>query len=168
MMPAIWKRATLLWVIVLTACTIQLVPDYDQVLVQGLDQANTEALALFAAVEVETALPASKFSENEARYATLIGRFEALKQRAENRLVPPLGSRLVGIRVVRDVCNAEGNGGGCLNVSPASLARVLEVIRAMRDMHRETGLSPARIGFFRRDYDTAISQAITVENALRR
>ncbi len=166
MVPAIWKRAALLWVIVLSACTIQLVPSYDQALVEGLDKANTEALTLFAAVE--TGSPKEKFSEYEQRYAALIGSFEALKQRAENRQVPPLGARLVGIRVVRDLCSSESNGQACLNVSPSSLERVIAVIRQIRNRHQSTGLSAENVGFLRRDYDTAIGTAITVENALRR
>ena len=43
MMPAIWKRAALLWVLVLAACTIQLAPAYDQALVQRARTAAAQA-----------------------------------------------------------------------------------------------------------------------------
>lgn len=168
-MPAIWKRAALLWVFVLAACTIQLVPGYDQALVEGLDQANTEALTLFAAVE--TGSPAAKFPDYEQRYATVIGKFEALQQRASNRQIPPLAARLSRLGPVQSICTAENDPNRCVNTSPASLLRVLEVLRRMRDQHRSTGLTAGDRGnvvLFRTDYDTAIAQAITVENALKR
>ena len=163
MMPAILKRTALLWMFVLTACTIQLVPDYDQALVEGLDQANTQALTLFAAVE--SGSPASEFGDYDERYATLIGTFDALRQRAANRQIPPLAARLSKIRFVRDYCN---DAASCVNVSPASLERVLDVLRKMRDRHRSSGLAVDTVGLFRTDYNTAIAQALTVENALKR
>jgi len=166
MIPAIWKKAALLWVFVLTACTIQLVPSYDQALVEGLDQANTEALTLFAAVEGGS--PASKFSEYEERYAELIGKFDALHQRAASRQIPPLAKRLSKVNIVRDFCNSETDPTGCVNVSPAALDRVLMVLRKMRDKHRSSGLASDGVELSRGDYDSAIAQALTVENALKR
>jgi hypothetical protein len=166
MMPAILKRTAVLWALVLAACTIQLVPSYDQALVEGLDQANTQALTLFASVE--SGSPASEFGDYEDRYATLIGTFDALRQRAANRQIPPLAARLSKVRIVRDFCNSESDPAGCVNVSPASLDRVLQVLRRMRDRHRSNGLAEDTVGLFRTDYNTAIAQALTVENALKR
>jgi len=166
MTSAIWKRAALLWVIVLAACTIQLVPSYDQALVEGLDQANTEALTLFAAVE--SGSPASKFSDFEEGYAALIGKFDALRQRASNRQIPPLAARLSRLSIVQDYCNTDADPTGCVNASPASLERVLQVLRRMRDRHRSNGLEADVVNLFRTDYNTAIAQALTVENALKR
>lgn len=166
MIPAIWKRAAFLWLFVLTACTIQLAPGYDQALAEGLDKANTQTLTLFASVE--TGSPAAKFSGYEARYSELIGTFEALRQRAENRQIPPLAKRISRIRPIQDFCNSETDPTGCVNASPASLKRVTGVLRKMRDRHRSNGLEPDVVDLFRTDYDTAIAQALTVENALKR
>lgn len=165
-MSAILKRAALLWVILLTACTIQLVPSYDQALVEGLDAANTQALTLFAAVE--SGATAEKFADYEQTYSEVIGTFDALRQRAANRQVPPLAKRLSETKIVSEFCNAREDPTGCVNVSPASLDRVLAVLRQMRDRHRRAGLQTETVDLFRRDYSTAIAQALTVENALKR
>lgn len=166
MVPAIWRKAALLWVFVLAACTVQLVPGYDQTLVDGLDQAHPEALALFASVE--NGSPASKFSDHEERYAAVIGRFEALRQRAMNREIPPLARRISRLSIVQNFCNSASDPTGCVNASPASLGEVLSLIRRMRDTHRSSGLEADTVTLFRNGYNTAIAQAVTVENALRR
>lgn len=167
MMPAIWKKAALLWVFVLAACTVQLVPSYDQALVEGLDKANTTALTLFAAVE--SGSPTSEFGKYEDRYAELIGTFDALRQRALNRQIPPLAKRLSKLSIVRDFCNSESDPTGCLNASPASLDEVLKLLRRMRDTHKSpSGLAPDIVQVFRDSYNVAIAQALTVENALKR
>lgn len=165
MMPAIWKRAALLWMFVLAACTIQLVPAYDQALVEGLDQANTEALTLFATLD-EADSPASKFSDYEQRYAAVIGRFEALQQRAGRRQIPPLATRLSRLGVVHSICG--GDAAACVNTSPASLNVAIAQLRQMRNTHRSRGLTPDLVNQFRNAYNTAIAQALTVENALKR
>lgn len=166
MIPAIWKKAAFIWLFVLTACTVQLVPGYDQALVEGLDKANTEALTLFAAVE--SGSPAAKFGDHEQTYSELIGTFEALRQRAENRQIPPLAKRISTIRPLQNFCSSDTDPTGCVNASPASLKRVSEVLRKMRDRHRSAGLEPEVVGLLRNDYNTAIAQALTVENALKR
>jgi hypothetical protein len=167
MIPMLWKKTVLLWVVVLAACTVQLVPSYDQALVEGLDDANTAALTLFASVEDGS--PQSEFAGYEERYAQLIGKFEALHQRAVNRQIPPLAARISRLSIVRDYCNSDSDPTACVNASPASLLRVLAVIRRMREQHGSArGLAADIVGLFRNDYNTAVAQAITVENALKR
>ena len=156
----------LVWTLVLAACAIQLAPAYDQTLVDGLNQRHAQALTLFASVEGGS--PASEFGEHRQYYAELIGGFEALRERAAGREIPPLAQRISRLRIVRDFCNSEADPTGCVNASPAALERVLEVLRRMRDRHRTRGLATDLITLFRRDYSTAIAQALTVENALRR
>lgn len=166
MMLAVRNGALLLWAILLAACTIQLAPAYDRALAEGLDQNNTAALTLFASLEGGS--PASEYGGYRERYAELIGGFEALRQRAATRPIPPLAKRISRLGIVRDFCNSEADPTGCVNASPASLDRVLQVLRRMRDRHRARGLEDDTIGLFRTDYSTAIGQALTVENALRR
>jgi hypothetical protein len=55
-----------------------------------------------------------------------------------------------------------------VNVSPRSLAVVVSVLRRMRDRHRADGLPRDIVENFRNAYNTAITQALTVENALKR
>jgi hypothetical protein len=152
--------------LLLASCTIQLAPDYDAALVEGLDDANTEALTLFAAVEPGS--PTSEFPEHEGHYSKLIGRFDALRQRAATRQVPPLAKRLSKIPIVSNLCNSQSDPAACVNSSPASLSEVLKIFRRMRDAHRTQGLTPDTVGLFRDGYYIAVDQALTVENALER
>ena len=134
---------------------------------QKADEANTAALTLFAALE--TGSPQSEFGEYEARYAELIGKFDALRQRALTRQIPPLAERLTRLSIVRDLCSSESDPSACVNTSPASLEQVLTLIRRMRDTHRRPGgLAPDIVQTFRDSYNVAIAQALTVENALKR
>jgi len=166
MVPAIWKRAALLWVFVLAACTISLAPAYDQALVEGLDQANVETLTLFAALEGGS--PRSKFGDYEMRYAGVIGRFEALRQRAGQRQIPPLAARLSRLGPVQHLCATATDPTACVNTSPSSLGEVVAVLRQMRDTHRLRDLAADDVENFRNAYSPAIGQALTVENALKR
>ncbi|MEO9600258.1 hypothetical protein [Parasphingorhabdus sp.] len=149
-----------------SGCAIQLVPDYDQALLDGLNDANTEALTLFA--QVESGSTAEEYPSHARDYAVLIGKFGALRQRAQSRYVPPLASRLAEKKIIRDFCASETNPNGCLNASPASIGEILANIRRMRDLHRERGLQSGAVVAFRNRYDIQIDQALTVENALKR
>jgi hypothetical protein len=166
MISAILKRFVLLWAVLLTACTIQLAPGYDQALAEGLDASNKQALTLFASLE--SGSPASEFDSYEPRYAELIGGFDALRQRAMTRQIPPLAKRLSSLKMVQTFCNSESDPGGCLNVTPSSLAQVLSLLRRMRDTHKSRGLESEQVELFRNGYNPAIAQALTVENALKR
>lgn len=167
MARSLWQRTILVLAIFLSACTIQLAPDYDPALVDGLDGANRSALTLFAAVE--SGSPQAEFDQFKPRYAELIGTFDALRQRAAARPIPPLAARMSKLRIVRDFCDSESDPAGCVNASPLSLQRVLEVLRTMRDRHGSArGLAPDTVDLFRTDYKTAIEQALVVETALKR
>lgn len=166
MVPAILKRTMLLWAFVLAACTVQLAPAYDPALVQGLDQTNVQALTLFA--ELEAGSPPSEFPSYAPRYAALIGQFDALRQQAMARQIPPLAKRLSSLKLVEKLCKSDIDPTACVNTTPASLAQVLGNLRRMRDTHRTAGLQPDIVTLFRGGYDPAIAQALTVENALKR
>lgn len=152
--------------LLLSACMISLVPEYDQALVEDLTSANQDTLTLFALVEDGS--PAEDFAELEERYATLIGRFDALRQRASSRYVPPLAARLQDFSIVRDFCNSEADPNGCVNATPASLGELIATLKRMRSLHRDRGLEPGAVIAFRNRYDIQIDQALTVENALKR
>jgi hypothetical protein len=166
MIPLVLKRFVLLWAVLLAACTIQLAPGYDQALAEGLDASNRQALTLFASLEGGS--PASEYDSYEQRYAELIGGFDALRQRALTRQIPPLAKRLSSLKIVQGFCNSESDPTGCLNASPSSLAEVLSLLRRMRDTHKSRGLGSDQIELFRDSYNPAIAQALTVENALKR
>ena len=166
MISVILKRAVLLWAVLLAACTVQLAPSYDQALAEGLDTSNKQALTLFAALEGGS--PASEFGKYEPRYAEVIGGFDALRQRALTRQIPPLAKRLSSLKIVQGFCNSESDPTGCLNSSPSSLEQVLILLRKMRDNHKSRGLASDAIALARDSYNPAIAQALTIENALKR
>lgn len=167
MAPAIWKRAALLWLFVLTACTIQLVPTYDQALVDGLNKANTETLTLFAELEGQE-LGKESFATYEARYASVIGQFDALRQRAEARDVPPLAQRLLKLKTVERLCGTGVGATECVNITPKRLENILAGLRTLRDRHRNRGLASDSIELARGNYDPPIQLVLSIENALKR
>ena len=169
MLPAIRAKnllAAIFALFLLSGCVAQLVPDYDQSLVDGLNTANEETLTLFASVE--TGSEETEFAGYEDDYAGLIGKFEALRQRARARYVPPLGERISQMQIAPEICNSEDDPQACLNVTPTVLGQVLSTLRRMRDQHEANGLVSAAVVDFRGAYDTQIDQALTIENALKR
>lgn len=170
MPPAIQHSLRLFWLIILSAalsaCTVQLAPSYDDALAEGLAEANTQALTLFASVE-DGSTP-EQFPAYAVSYATVIGRFDALQQRAEARQIPPLATRLTRLGIVQSVCGGGAEATGCVNASPASIGEVLRQLRDMRRIHRTRGLTAGDVQLYRDSYNPAIHQALTVESALRR
>ncbi|WP_284124631.1 hypothetical protein [Parerythrobacter aestuarii] len=152
--------------LLLSACMASLAPQYDQSLVENLTAANEDALTLFALIEDGSTK--EDFARLEYRYASLIGRFDALRQRASTRYIPPMASRLKELSIVRNFCNSESDPNGCVNASPASLAELIATLKRMRTLHRQAGLDPGAVIAFRNRYDIQIDQALTVENALKR
>lgn len=150
----------------LAACTIGLVPAYDAELAEGLGSANKQTMILFA--ELEEGSPKTEADGFSKTYAEIIGSFEELRHRAASRPMPPLAAKLQKQRIFQTFCNSKEDPVGCLNASPASIAEVLSTIRMMRRTHRDTGLSPALVEGFERQYVTAVRQALTVESALKR
>jgi len=150
----------------LAACTVGLVPAYDADLAQGLSSAHAQALVQFA--RVEEGSPKEDYPAHADAYAELIGAFGELKSRAATRPIPPLASRLAKTSVFRKVCPATDDPEVCLNATPDSIEMVLNTLRTMRTTHRTTGLEPAIVDLFQREYLTAIDQAMTVEAALKR
>lgn len=166
-----WGKTLRLWLAVLFsvalgACAISLVPSYDAALAEDLEAANKHALVLFA--KLEGGSPASKFETYSDDYSELIGTFEGLKQRAETRAMPPLAKRLQKTAIFQAFCDSKTNPMACLNASPNSLGQVLTTLRMLRDTHRTSGVTAVLMTGFKREYDTAIRQALTVENALKR
>lgn len=152
--------------LLLSACTIQLAPDYDAALVDGLNANNVAALTLFAALEGGS--DQDEFSEFADDYAETIGAFEALRQRAETRPIPPLASRLDGVGFISDICNAQQDANECVNASPAAIGTVVSTLQIMRRQHRDDGLPADIVGLFKNQYMGAIRRALFVEQALDR
>ncbi len=154
------------FLLLVAACAIQLVPDYDPALLDGTNDANVAALTLFA--QVEDGSPQSEYPLYSPRYADVIGKFEALRQSASARYVPPLAEQLAERNILRDFCDTGENPAACLNVTPESMGEIVSTLRRMRQLHRDSGLEPVAVAAFRNRYDIQIDQVLTIENALRR
>lgn len=166
-MVQFWRSMTLVLAsLLLSACTIQLAPDYDSALVDGLNANNVDALTLFAALEGGS--DQANFSEFADDYAETIGAFEALRQRAETRPIPRLASRLDQVSFISDICNAQVDANECINASPAAIGTVVSTLQTVRRRHRDDGLPADLVELFKGQYMAAIRRALFVEQALER
>lgn len=155
--------------LLLMGCAIQLVPDYDEALVESLEEVNTKTLTLFAALE--NGSPQSKYADYEDRYADIIGQFDSIQQRAKTRQLPPLAKRIAKMSIAQKACKPDPME--CINSSPASVQSALATLRSMRNKHRDSpnGLEGGEAGnvhLFYNAYTIAIGQALAVETALKR
>ncbi|MEO5938462.1 MAG: hypothetical protein ABIQ43_05575 [Sphingomonas sp.] len=153
-----------LFLFMLSACTIGLVPAYDAGLADGLVDANKQALLLFSKDEDDTSK--AGYAARADDYAKAISSFEELKYRAEARPVPPLSKRLAKTSFFRSVC--PGDAESCLNASPSSLKAAIATLTQLRITHRNGQLNLATLALFKNQYVTAVQQALTVETALKR
>ena len=160
------RLLALLAAFALSACTVGLVPAYDADLAEGLSAVHASALVQFA--RVEEGSPKEDYPAHAETYAVLIGAFGELRSRAATRPIPPLAARLAKTSVFRLVCPATDDPQVCLNATPNSIEAALSTLRTMRTTHRTEGLEPAIVDLFRRQYLTAVDQAMTVEAALER
>ena len=147
----------------LSACTIQLAPDYDQELVAGLDKANEETLTIFASLAGGS--DKSDYDDYKERYSKAIGAFTALRQRAETRQLPPLTKRLEKVNFVSAACPQIND---CVNTSPDAIQRVIENLKTLQNRHLNSGIPPDLVNGFETRHQTAIQQALFVERALER
>jgi hypothetical protein len=131
---------------VLAACTIQLAPDYDAGLVDGLNKANAQTLVLF--VSLQKGVTPDSFAQYEARYDAAIGAFSALKTQAEARFVPPLGVALVQKikaasgegSVFARICAAEAD---CVNPTPQLISSIADTLTEVEAVHKRKGFPAA-------------------------
>jgi hypothetical protein len=155
----------------LSACSVSLAPPFDQSLVTGLNSANTKALTLFSAVS--TGSTAEKFPQYSSQYDGLIGQFGALRQQALARPIPPLAKKLadqlVKYKVLKEACgDAGGNPSSCVNSSPNGMLVIINNLTKMRDVHKASGLKKDIVAIFKNAHDISMSQALTIETALKR
>lgn len=152
---------------VLSACTMSLVPQYQQSLVDGINQANTKALTLFATLSRGS--PKAEFPKLKPRYDEVIGAFDALRLAASSRAVPALAGQLFGGSLLKKVCTEAGKDtNDCVNATPLFLAEVVSIVTDIRDDHADAGLGADEVAYYKPLYDQEIRFALTVENALKR
>lgn len=174
MLHLLRHRVILLFaMLALAACTVSFLPDYNEALHKGLNDANEKAQTLFSALK--TGATPQNFEKVEAQYHETIGQFSALLAQAKTRPQPnvsdALERRLKQIPIIEQHCAALSQEGGdtpCLSlVTPRALAEIVETLSAMRDAHKAKGLGAGTLEFLIGDYALSIEQALTVETALQ-
>lgn len=149
--------------VMLAGCPVQLAPDFDSAIVDGLTSANEKTLVLFAAVAGGDGQ--GGFEKHENTYNELIGAFDALRLQAQSRPDPTTPS-LAGLASDRlpalaDIVQLD-------TPTPDILANIVTTLTQMRNNHRDQGLSAGAVLLFKESYDTKMDQALTYEKALER
>ncbi len=136
-------RSAVLLLLFLGGCAIHLVPDYDQMLVNGLAAANEQTETLFATLSSGTSTP---FVQRQPAYDAVIGRFDAVRIEAMARPSPP----------------------GSQAPTPSILATIVAKMTRLRNEDRAGTLSPILVGLAKNSYELSLEQALTYERALQR
>jgi hypothetical protein len=165
----ILKKSTVLasFVLCLTACTVQLAPDYDASLVDGLNKSNANALVLFASLE--KGAKTNSYAYYETRYDAVIGAFTALKTQAEARTVPPLGvssvaraKTLIGGDQNSMLAQACATNEDCVNPTPKILESLIDTLRRLEKDHKSKGFAAASANIAGKCSTTETAQATTL------
>ncbi len=165
--PVIRLLAGVVLTLILSACSIQLAPLYDQKVVDAISAANVQTLTLFASLERGSS--AAEFPKFSTRYDQSIGAFDALRIQTDAREVPPLVGHLSKAKGLSDLCTSLGGTiASCVNSSPLWLGQIVERLTYMRQLHRTKGLPADRVAQSKTHYEGWMLNLITVENALKR
>jgi hypothetical protein len=153
----------LLALIASTGCTVQLAPDYDKTIVDGLTSANEQTLTLFASIS-SGASPAS-FATREATYNSIIGKFDALRVQAMARPTPqPWFLKGLGSNP-----SQESNTSDHLKPpTPDIIGNIIKNLTRMRDQDKAGTLTADVVAIYKNSYELSITQALTYEKALQR
>jgi hypothetical protein len=153
--------AALLAAFTVVGCGIQLAPNYDRTIVEGLAKANEEAMTLFATVSTGTR--PNTFPRRERTYDELVGKFDALRLQATVRPnpQPPAATSFFGgtQQRVADAASAP---------TADILTTIMRTITMMRETDRKAGLQPVVVVNFKREFEISMQQALTYERALER
>ena len=168
MRPDRWC-AILVTGLVLAACSVQLAPDYEQPIVDGLNDFNAAILTHMASVSdgTEPGLNA----EAQKVYDSLEGQGMALMMLIEARPTPkPAIARLFGASRADDI-PPDGEGGG-LDVLDAptddQVAQILGQLDRMENEDRDQGLASGQYKLYANAIESFMRNALTYELALKR
>ena len=150
----------------LSACTMGIVPQYQQSLVDGINAANVKGLTLFAAVAEGS--PRSQFATYKPKYDEVIGSFDALLTEAKTRPIPALAGRLSKVSSLRELCGAEADATACVNSTSRKLEGIVLVVTEMKRIHASQGLIAPVVLAFKKDFQFSVLQALTIEASLKR
>lgn len=147
-------------------CATQLAPSYDKSVVDGLYSANTDTMTLLASVVSGT--KPDDYGSRAEKYATLVGRLDALAILAGSRPIPK--------NKVSDTINKflEKRGADPIaedDSTPPSahaIKKISETVAKMRDTDKKQGVTATEVTAFKGQATIYFDQAITYENFLQR
>jgi hypothetical protein len=147
-----------------SGCAATLAPQYDKAVVEGLTETNTDAMEFFASVCKGT--KKESFDLREAKYARLIGHFDALEIQAKARPVP--NNRVID--KINDVLSKRGVPVPDDSEAPSATAigKISFTFRKMRDTDQKQGLTLMEVEAFKRQVSIYMDQALTYESFLER
>ncbi len=148
----------------LSACATQLAPLYDQVVVDGLNAANADALALFA--EASGGTTRESFAQRAPKYDRAIGEYDAIAVQAAARPVPSNDMA----EAVKNILGARNTPGDQNQVIPSSTAMkgLSDTLSKMKQVDGKQGLTAMEVSAFKGQALIYMDQALTYEAALKR
>ena len=156
----------------LSACAVQLAPSYDKAVHEGIINANSKIMALFATVSLGT--EANTFSQREAAYNETIGLVDALSIQAKARPVPD-NKAIEKARMFlasRDADKAPTNDPATEQIkeipSAAALEQISKQLLKMKSVDHSKGLTPKLVEIFKGAVVISMDQALTYESFLQR
>jgi hypothetical protein len=160
-----WYRLIVISLVFASAgCATTLAPHYDKALLEGLTTSNTEVMEFLAYVHGGT--QKDTFDQRQAKYAHLVGRFNALAIQAKARPVPKNRmtdkvNAFLGERGVQSIDDSE-------TPSATAMARISETLVKMRDTDRKQGVTAFEAQAFTNQVSIYLDQALTYESFLER
>lgn len=149
---------------IFSGCAATLAPQYDRDVVEGLNATNTNAMEFFAFVCKGT--QKDSYEQREAKYAYLIGHFDALVIQAKARPVP----RNKVTDKINDVLSKRGVPIPDDSETPSATAmgKISLTFAKMRDTDQKQGLTPTEVEAFKGQVSIFMDQALTYESFLER
>lgn len=150
--------------LLITACTANLAPKYDEDIVEGLLASNTALMKHFAATS--TGVSRQTFKSREDTYNTIIGELDALVILTKSRPIPSnKGSDKVNEYLEKHGVNIiEGEE----SPSATALTEISETMVKMRNTDRKQGVTATEVAAFKGQVVIYLDQAITYEKFLER
>ena len=148
----------------LSACAIQLAPAFDQRIVDDLRTTSEAALVQYAAVGDGS--DKAEFPEMEDDYNQLIGKLDAVRLMSQSRYFPASPTRGLFRRFNPDANVKQSENYEAPSVR--SLTGLVSTLTALRDKHRDDGLTRSYVAASKNQFETYLDQAMTYERALER
>jgi hypothetical protein len=160
----LFRSAVLALCLLLSACPVQLAPDYDPAIYNGITGVNLAAMEFFASASGGT--DAASYADREGTYNKLIGTLDALQIQSSARPVPK--------NKITDQVNDWLTKKGLPPVdddhipSAMALAGISKTLTVMRNTDKKQGLTEMEVAAFKGQTVIYMDQAITYESFLQR